>query len=480
MKCYSLLLLLILYTCFIQAGAVLEQSEQGITTLHGDTRLDTANEGQIKEGQKVEQKPQPEQAPKSETPQEPNLDQGPVPVAVHQESGAPRPEGEKTVQEPLQQPTELPTPFPSGPVLEKPTEAPVSSEPVQQPAESLTPISSEPVQSPQPLVSPEQTESKPVPPLNIPMKTEEQVEKQQAIIAPPIVPDVVPELTEQEIEREMLPDTQIANIDTTTLAEPQGNWLFKRMWWERSLETYQKLKDLVDKIMDRRVEFFKQRSALDKDLFDTFYMELGMGLAEFSTIVQDLMDRLEKEQPQEEVMSQNRQTLLDSLRLEKATIEQVKKNIDGLKQVDNAIEDSLGIVIETINAVRRYERDGWDFFKEIGQLLNEKKARELFYRLDVAYQNVKQLSNYLEQSFASYFSALETRARSTVAQLHDQMNILKEKGIDLRTRVALLDQPEEVPEQVLSVEQGQEEEEERVKKPTSWWRTIIDTVKSYF
>lgn len=297
-------------------------------------------------------------------------------------------------------------------------------------------------------------------------------------IVPPIAPTVVPEMTVEEVEKAELPDTQIASIDTTTLEIPQGNWLFKRMWWERSEETYQKLKDLVDKILDQRVDFFQQRSALDKDLFDTFYLELGMSFSEFTTTVHDLINRLEQEQVAEEDTTEKQQ-LLDSIKLEKATIDQVKKNIDELKQVDNAIEDSLAIVIETVNKVRRYERDGWNNFKEIMRLLDDKKARELFYRIDVALQNVKQLSNYLDRAFSSYFSMLETRARSTVAMLHNQLSELKEKGIDLRNKVSILEQEQQRELEKEKVKQiQQEEEEQQPNKPVSWWRATVDTIKS--
>lgn len=315
-------------------------------------------------------------------------------------------------------------------------------------------------------------------------------------ITVPIVPEAVPELTKTELKdtvivNETLPDIQIANIDTSTLAEPQGNWLFKRMWFERAQETYQKLKDLVDKVMDQRVDFFKQRSVLDKDLFDTFYMELGMGLGEFSTLVNELIDKINTESMSEKSKIE-RQTLLDTLQSEKAALEQLKKNIDGLKAIDNAIEDAVGIVIEVINKVRRYERDGWEYFIEIGKILNDKKARELFYRLDIALQNIKQLANYLDNAFFSYFSSLESRARSTTAQLHSQLIELKVKGIDLKAKVSFLEEAQEPIQEKIPVSDPEElEEEAQPKNQNSWWRTMInpisslwritvDTIKSFF
>jgi len=298
------------------------------------------------------------------------------------------------------------------------------------------------------------------------------------IIAPPAPVAVVePEEEGLQMEDMPIPDTQISSIDTTALENPQGNWLLKKMWWERAEERYEKLKYFAGDIYDKRVDFFTQRSTIDKDLFDTFYLELGMKFGEFSTIVNDLLDRLGQEQVVSEEKKEKQQTLLDSLYLEKATIERVKLNIDDLKKIDNAIENALGIVIETVNNARQYERDGWNCFKEISRLLDDKKAREFFYRLDVDLQNIKQLNNYLGQEFALYFSGLETRARGIVATLNNQLAELKEKGIDLRNKVAIFEQ-EEKQEQI--TEEAEPEQEEAKKTTKSWLRRAIDTTKSLF
>jgi len=316
---------------------------------------------------------------------------------------------------------------------------------------------------------------------NRPANTQTSQEQQNVPITPPMAPPVVSnpgQETEAElnIEDMPIPDTQIASIDTMALENPQGNWLLKKMWWERAEERYEKLKNFTDDISDKRVDFFKQRSVLDKDLFDTFYLELGMEFSEFSTTINDLVDRLEQEQVSQEDLKEKQQNLIDSIRLEKATIEQVKANIDDLKKVDNAIENALGIVIETVNNARQYDREGWNCFKEISRLLDDKKARELFYRLDVALQNIKQLNNYLSQDFASYFSHLETRAHTIVATLNNQLAELKEKGIDLRNKVTLFEQEERKE----LVKEEVETEEEEVRQPKSWWRRTIDTAKSLF
>jgi hypothetical protein len=310
---------------------------------------------------------------------------------------------------------------------------------------------------------------KPVPVIDTVLPSTEEMALDQA----PFMPT---EIKADDFETAEIEEAHIAGVDTVSLEEGQGNWLFKRMWWERAQETYQKLKTHLDKILELRSAFFSRRSVLDKELFDVFYLTLGMGISEFTTVLKELRNWVSSERPEGEELSTEKQHVLDTLKMEQETIESVVVNVDLLKQIDNAIENSLGIIIESINSARRFEREGWEYFKEIGLILSEKKARELFYKLDVALQNVKQLSGYLEKPFSAYFAKLEDRARQTVSVLQSQLAMLKEKQINLKEKVDELNRKIDTQEQ----EKIEELEEEIVKKPTSWWGSITDSISSFF
>lgn len=298
----------------------------------------------------------------------------------------------------------------------------------------------------------------------------------------PEIPTEVQQSAPEDLVPEEL-DAQVS-IDTTSQENPRGNWVFKKMWYERAQEAYQKIKNLIDTIMDKRVEFFTRRSTLDKELFDIFYLEVGMGMGEFTTLIEDLTSQIEQERVAQEV-EQEKQKILDMLAAEKTSINQVEVRIETLKQIDHALEQTLSTVIEIINSVRKHDHDAWNYFKEIGELLSEKKARELFYKIDVALQNVKQMNNYLNQSFAAYFENLEHRAHNTVQQIKKDLQYFKDKGIDFKQSIENL-KKEEI-KAVQQEEREEEEEEMRPKKHVSWWQStinwlssVINTIKSYF
>src|SRR5204862_4884212 len=93
---------------------------------------------------------------------------------------------------------------------------------------------------------------------------------------------VVATVEEQEAlipEEEPLSEEPVG-IDTVSLENPQGNWLFKRIWWERAEDRYEKIRNLVDAIFEQRNTFFKERNQLDRNILDPFYMSIGIDRGE--------------------------------------------------------------------------------------------------------------------------------------------------------------------------------------------------------
>src|SRR5437870_6541847 len=92
-------------------------------------------------------------------------------------------------------------------------------------------------------------------------------------------PIVIPE----EPEKKEKP----VGIDTVSLENPQGNWLFKRIWWERAEERYEKIRLLVDAVWESRTIFFVKRNELDRNVLDPFYLNVGIGQGELQTILSE-------------------------------------------------------------------------------------------------------------------------------------------------------------------------------------------------
>ncbi|MDP3889128.1 MAG: hypothetical protein Q8Q25_01135, partial [bacterium] len=227
---------------------------------------------------------------------------------------------------------------------------------------------------------------------------------------------------------------------TVDLDEPQGNWLFKRLWWERAESKYEKVRTQVEAVFESRMKFFAQRAELDKNVFDPFYITIGLSQGELQEILTSLTAQLEQERKEEGKLSESEREFLDTLREQKVVLEQMKLDVEAINKIDHEIDEALNKLLEQINRVRGYEREVWQYFKEIARVLNDKKAREIFYKIDITLKNVSDINCYIRQAFNDHFNKLVTAAREQVERVKMEVNALREKGIDFKEQLKSIDQ----------------------------------------
>ena len=199
-------------------------------------------------------------------------------------------------------------------------------------------------------------------------------------------PVVIPEETEKQ--------EKPIGIDTVSLENPQGNWLFKRIWWERAEERYEKIRLLVDAVWESRTIFFTKRNELDRNVLDPFYLNVGIGQGELQTILAELLDFFEKHREEQGSLTEQERMLYENIETEEESLKQLKLDIEAIANLDHAIDDALGTLMNQINRVRQFERQAWDNFKEIAHILNDTKARELYYMIEGAARNIKNINIY--------------------------------------------------------------------------------------
>jgi uncharacterized phage infection (PIP) family protein YhgE len=301
-------------------------------------------------------------------------------------------------------------------------------------------------------------------------KTSEEVsviEPSQPVI--PTMPEPVKEepITIPEEETQEAP----AGIDTVSLENPQGNWLYKRIWWERAEERYEKIRNLVDTVWGSRIIFFDKRNELDRNVFDPFYLNVGIGQGELQTILTELVDFFEKHREQHGDLNEQERSLYDTIATEEEALKQLKQDVESVANLDHEIDNALGTLMNQINRVRQYERQAWENFKEIAHILNDTKARELYYMIEGAARNIKNINTYIEQDFFNHFAKLVGEATKHVNRVQNQIESLKEKGVSFKRQAELLEQKQEQP--------AEEEEEEVAPKPKlSWFGWIMSGVNS--
>lgn len=346
--------------------------------------------------------------------------------------------------------------------------APLESESVPptlpEPSQMTAPVSSFIGAAPQPPennISQEPVVSATAPVVSVPAMNQPQQQKE-------FKEDAIPHQDEQPTVDE------IEGIDTVSLAEPQGNWLFKRIWWERAEQKYEKIRKRVADILESRMKFFTQRSELDKNVFEPFYLEIGLAGGELQGRLSDFIDSFKKQQEAGQPLDSQKRQLLAKAQEDLAALEQLQKEIASVTMLNQNVDTAIDKLLEQINTVRQYEQDAWLKFKEIARVLSEKTARELFFQMDVTSKNIHDIQIYLEGPFATHFNEVAEAAKHQIARIRNSLSLLKEKGIDIKQYFDSL----KVPQKQVIQETPEEDEEEEMVAPKGFIAGIFDSVWS--
>lgn len=238
--------------------------------------------------------------------------------------------------------------------------------------------------------------------------------------------------SELDKQSEVSADDQIVGLDTVSLKEPKGNWLFKKIWWERAQEQYEKVRNFITQIMDYRMQFFMQRAEIDRLVLDPFYNQIGVAQGRLDEIIDIWLAKLEHERNIQGALELAERKIENNVTATKESLERLKIDLKMVANIDHMIDEALEQLVQQINKVKSYEQEAWQSYKQIGFELSDAKARELFYHLDMHMRYIKDIQRYLQFDFARHFQELTRQVSTETERLLGVVNRLKEQGIDLK------------------------------------------------
>lgn len=270
-------------------------------------------------------------------------------------------------------------------------------------------------------------------------------------------------------------------IDTAELTNPAGNWLYKRIWWERAQNRYEQIKGVFDQILESRMPFSRRRSEIDRKVLEPLYVNAGMGQSEIVEILGELNQLLEIEQEKHKTLDNRQRALLAKVVEDKKILEQLQKDIQALGKFDDALDEALIKLMEQVNAARNYEKQAWNAYKEIGKELNDKRARELYYSMDTHFKNITNVADYVQGIFKQHFDKVDKSIQEYTLHIKDVLQSLREKGFDLKESIKQIDaqiQQEEAKKAEAAQETEPVEEGGIMHALGSWWHAITNSVYS--
>lgn len=257
-------------------------------------------------------------------------------------------------------------------------------------------------------------------------------------------------------------------VDTIN-AKSGGNWLLKRVWWEKTEEVYERIKEEFNKVMDTRMQFITEYNKLNRSL-DIFYSEIGIEQGPLRDLLSHAQDLIEKEEKQQGYLNKREQVFVIKLKGKERDLEQLKLDIKAIQELDAKLDEAFEVLFKQIDVCNQYEQKAWDNFKEIARELNDKEARKLYYDTEGLYKDIQRVSAYISGAFGNYFHQTIESAHDHTTKISSQMNVLKNDGVDLVREAKILEQDEDQqPQKVVK-----KATPKKVKK--GWWYSFGETV----
>ena len=224
--------------------------------------------------------------------------------------------------------------------------------------------------------------------------------------------------------------------------EGSGNWLLKRVWWEKTEGVYESIKQVFNEIMSARMDYISQRNRLDREL-DVSYGQIGLEEGELQDIIDYCLDFVKKEKPEQGFLSKQQEDLYNSLQQKQHDLEQIKLDLKALQAVDQKIDEALDTLFKQIDVANQYEQKAWDNFKDIARELNDKIARKSYYETEGLLKDIQSVHSYIISQFSSYFNQTLQTARIHSQSISSQVQSLKQAGVDLKKEAGVLEQAQE-------------------------------------
>jgi|GEM_PF-2340593 len=220
------------------------------------------------------------------------------------------------------------------------------------------------------------------------------------------------------------------SLDTIDIVG-SGNWLEKRIWYEKAQEAFDEVLTSVHQAMDMRIQFSSEVNAIGSKI-DSFYEAVDFDKGQLDEKFKEILAALEVEQKIKGDLSEKERNLKLTIKQESPAIDDLGKNIKSIGDLDAKMDQVLMQAFKIIDECRDLESKSWSAFTSISKEIDDKKARNLYYQINNYKQNIDQKNNYLKTSLLPYLhNVLIAKIESNIDKIKSSITDFKKKGVDL-------------------------------------------------
>ncbi len=274
-------------------------------------------------------------------------------------------------------------------------------------------------------------------------------------------------------------------LDTLNV-DSSGNWLEKRIWYQKGEQLFEIIRGNIQKAADLRMKFVHEVNQVGHKI-DEFYENVSFEKGEIDEMLAAVLQDLSHEQEiRTGDLSSSERTIKSKVQVEQKHFEVLSKDLKLIDDLDDQIDKTMMKAFKEIDTCRGLETRAWNNFKEIGLELDDKKARVLYYEMENFHKNIEQKMQYLQSNLLPYLQhQLISKVDETMTQIKSAIQIFDSKGLNLmkilkkdeRGDFLILKERDEV--QAQEQLQAKKAAEAKAKKASSsWYEAIVCTIIS--
>lgn len=311
-------------------------------------------------------------------------------------------------------------------------------------------------------------------------------------VAAPVVAKAQPVLPQVVVQPGEVSTVTDQGLDTLGI-DSSGNWLEKRIWYQKAEQMFEEIRKSVERASDIRMKFVHEVSVVGKHI-DDFYEKVSFEKGQVDELLKALLGSLTTEEKVRggDLSSAERDIKLQ-IHQHQQELESIETNMKMITSLDEQVEKTMIKAFNEIDACRSFENKAWNNFKDIGMELDDKKARTLYYEMDNFYKNIQKKMDYLQNNLYEYLvQQLASKITQTTSQIQTTVQGLKTKGMNLEELLTkdaagdfvILKQRDEMMAQHAAkaaqahVVEAKKTSEEKVAK-TAWYQNLWCTFLEY-
>lgn len=288
----------------------------------------------------------------------------------------------------------------------------------------------------------------------------------------------------------------------------QGNWRKKKDWLKQAIAKNDAIQTMIIDVQQFKKIFYDKFKPVD-GVLDTFYQQAGFDKGELEVLIKEIDGEIETtktktkelftkalsqldEETKEEAIKIKEQfadvySIEEKFKQHKNNLEQFKMDINAIVELDKSLRTRLKTAEDQIDSIQTNVDEAEQLSKKIWHIIDDKKAKKIFYDLSSIHENTKALQEYIQQDLVQDFDNVITTLQNQIEMVGNSIDNLEQQGIIVKNRTARLEEErkkqQELLEQKKDREQKKEQKEIRKKRqdiPQTWYGLIWSGLTSLF